>query len=193
MSATALPPRVLAVLRDVAQRRGLTVETLLSESRVRAHVAALREAYALLSQFAEPEQIAGWTGRDLSSVHKGLKRAAALHDVRPGLARTRRVVALSLWRGRIEAPVARLTMAEIALDVARLHGVTVGQIRGEDRTAKVCAARNHAAWVMARQTYLTRAQIGRFLGGRDETTVDNCVRRHQALVDRAARSEALAA
>lgn len=188
----SIPPRAYAVLKDVASRRGLTVDVLLSDSRVRAHVAALREVYALLSQFAEPEQIAAWTGRHLSSVHKGLKRGAALHDVRQGVTRTRRVVFLSLWRGQVTAPAGRLTMAEIAEDVARLHGVTVGQIRGEDRTQVVCRARNHAAWVMARQTYLSRAQIGRWLGGRDETTVDNAVRRHQARVD-AASSLGLAA
>lgn len=180
MTKASLPHRALAVLEDVANRRGVAVDVLLSETRVRAHVAALREVYALMSQFAEPEQIAAWTRRDLSSVHKGLKRAAPLHEVGAHLTRTQRVVYLSLWRGRVEAPAGRLTLGEIAADVARLHGITVGQIRGSGRTQAICLARDHAAWVMARQTYLSLGQIGRWLGGRDHTTISNAVAKHEA-------------
>lgn len=179
-----IPVRAMEVLQTVAKAHDLPVEVMLSPSRVRAHVAALREAYALMSQFAEPEQIAAWVGRDLSSVHKGLKRAAALHETRRGAIKARRVVYLSMWRGVVDAPAGRLTMAEIATDIARLYSLTLAQIRGEARDHHACRARNHAAWAMDQQPHLTRAQIGRYLGGRDRTTIDNAISRHEALVER---------
>lgn len=183
MSADALsgiPPRVRDIIEAVAGRRGLAVDYLMSSSRVRANVAGLREIYSLLAEFAEPSQIAAWMGRDPSSVQKGIRRIASVRRAEAPRSRGAKVAYLSLWRGRIMASAGRLTMQEIAADVAALYGVTVADIRGEDRTRRIVTARNHAAWSMDQQPHLNRSQIGRWMGGRDRTTISNAIAQHEA-------------
>jgi chromosomal replication initiation ATPase DnaA len=177
---SGIPPRVREIIEAVAGRRGLAVDSLMSSSRVRANVAGLREVYSLLAEFAEPSQIAEWIGRDQTSVRKGLRHVSSVRQAEAPRSRGAKVVYLSLWRGRIMAPVGRLTMQEIAADVGALHGVTVADIRGEDRTRRVVTARNHAAWSMDQQPHLNRSQIGRWMGGRDRTTINNAIAQHEA-------------
>jgi chromosomal replication initiation ATPase DnaA len=176
----ALPEQVQAIVRTVACSHGLTPDTLLSGSRERRVVAALRVVYVRLSDIAEPPQIAAWMNRDLTSVHKGIKHMRALASARVDREQGKTVVYLSLWHGKVTAPVGRMTMKEIATNTARLYGLTVENIRGRDRDRYTCLARDHAAWTMAQQPHLSLVQIGRWLGGRDHSSIIHAAANHEA-------------
>lgn len=87
---------------------------------------------------------------------------------------------LSLWKGAL--PV-RYTMASILDQIAEQYGVSVADLRGPDRTKAISTARQHAMWLMAQQPHLSLPQIGRYLNGRDHTTILHGIRQHQARLD----------
>lgn len=88
--------------------------------------------------------------------------------------------ALSIWRGPV---VVRITMREILDLISDTYGFSIEELKGPRRTKGVVTARQHAMWLMAQQPHLSLPQIGRFLGGRDHTTVLWGVRRHQERID----------
>ena len=88
---------------------------------------------------------------------------------------------LSLWRGMIDDK--RISMRQIAQDVAAAYGVSVEDLQGHSRVRKYAWPRQHAMWLMARQDHLSLPMIGHYLGGRDHMTVLHGRRRHQERVD----------
>ena len=177
---TKPPEPVLAVIRPIASKYEIKASLMYTGSRRRKVVAALREAYVKLRDIAEPEQIAAWMNRDISTVYLGLKNQQLIEAGRAKRARGAKVVQLSLWRGQVEASVGRLTMAEIATDVARRHGLTLADIRGRSQRRHVCQARDHAIYMMLQQPHLNKSQIARWLGGRDPSTVCQLADNHEA-------------
>lgn len=74
-----------------------------------------------------------------------------------------------------------MTMREIIAEVARETGVRVEVLRrpvGTFEPRAIAHARQYAMWRMRQETTQSLPQIGRFLGGRDHTTVLYGVRRH---------------
>ena len=61
-------------------------------------------------------------------------------------------------------------MAQICLNVAKLHKVTVADLRGHSRLRTLAKARQHA-YRRCRDKGFSYAEIGRFFGNRDHTTV----------------------
>lgn len=82
---------------------------------------------------------------------------------------------LSLWRGVIEVN----TMRAIIEDVARRSELTVAELRGPGRARRYSWPRFEAMYLM-READHSLAQIGKFLGGRDHTTVLHGCRRYEA-------------
>lgn len=88
---------------------------------------------------------------------------------------------LSLWRHDVwdtAGAVVRWTMARIATDVARRHGITVDQLRGVRRCQALSRARQEAMHLMMQMGTVSSTQVGRFLGGRDHTTILHGVKAH---------------
>lgn len=93
---------------------------------------------------------------------------------------------LSLWKGEIliTRPVPLLTMKAIATDVAERHGLTVEDLRGDERRQGVSRPRQEAMWMMRQVKWAdgtnrySYPRIGRFLGGRDHSTIIAGERRH---------------
>lgn len=85
-----------------------------------------------------------------------------------------------------EAPQGPQTMREIAEFVAGKHNLTVADLKGPSRERKFAHPRQEAMWLMCQATNtdgskrFSRPQIGRFLGGRDHTTVMHGERAHAA-------------
>lgn len=72
---------------------------------------------------------------------------------------------------------------ELQEAAARLHGITVEQLRGPSRIAKSVRARQMAILLTRETTSLSLPEIGRLFGGRDHSTIHNSLRRAKALVD----------
>ena len=66
---------------------------------------------------------------------------------------------------------ARQKAERILEEVAREHGLSVGDIDGSGREAHIVAARGQAIRRVERETQLTLKQIGRLFGGLDHSTV----------------------
>lgn len=90
-------------------------------------------------------------------------------------------VGLSLWHGDLYAPK-RWSMADILEIVSDAYRISVADLRGARRTRAYAWPRQHAMWLMAQQPHLSLPMIGRFLGGRDHTTVLHGVRAHAARI-----------
>lgn len=76
--------------------------------------------------------------------------------------------------------VHRPKMAVIALRVAAKWGLTLEVLKGQSRRRSVAWARQEAMYEMYATGLFSSPQIGRFLGGRDHTTVLHGCRRHAA-------------
>lgn len=87
---------------------------------------------------------------------------------------------ISMWKGPIKV---RVTMHEILDQVSNMYGFTVHELRGPGRTKGIAHARQHAMYLMAQQPHLSLPQIGRYLGGRDHTTILHGVRAHKARME----------
>ncbi|MFZ0269925.1 helix-turn-helix domain-containing protein [Caulobacter sp.] len=181
MIGAPIPEGVLKVIAEVARRRGLLTEALLSPDQGVAATAARGEVYARLLRQHTARAIAAWMGRSKWTITKGAK---AYRD-RMGLAApkavrsfpARPVLVLSLWRGWVKAHAGRRRMDDICAEVAGLYGYTVDQIKGPDRDQEICVARHHCMWAMGREPHLSLPRIGKFLN-RDHTTVLHGQRRH---------------
>lgn len=62
-------------------------------------------------------------------------------------------------------------------EVAEQTGFTTQQIVGPQRSGDLVAARHYLMWRLRRETTWSLPEIGRFLGGRDHTTVLHGVRK----------------
>lgn len=87
-------------------------------------------------------------------------------------------VSLSLWRGKVGTP-GRWLMPEIIELVAEAYDLKVDDLLGHCRERRLAWPRQHAMWLMSQQAHLSLPMIGRFLGGRDHTTVLHGIKRHQ--------------
>ncbi|MCA0358715.1 MAG: hypothetical protein LCH78_18025 [Proteobacteria bacterium] len=83
---------------------------------------------------------------------------------------------MSLWRGPVKR---RISMPEIANLIASTYGVSVANLVGPARHKAISHARQHAMWLMHQQPHLSMPQIGKFLGGRDHTTILHGIRRYE--------------
>lgn len=86
---------------------------------------------------------------------------------------------LSLWHGQITIRPKGPTMAQITAEVAVRYGITVGQLKGPRGPQSVAVPRQEAMWTMHEVGRFSHAQIGRFLGGRDHSTVVHGVQAHE--------------
>lgn len=95
---------------------------------------------------------------------------------------------LSLWKGRLDAPGCLSPMATIAGEIAARHGYTLSDLKGRSLLQPVVLARQEAMyWLYEERLSDGRRRwsypmIGRFLGGRDHTTVWFGARAHAARV-----------
>lgn len=94
---------------------------------------------------------------------------------------------LSLWKGRLDrAPEPLSPMHLIARRVADRHGFTVGDLAGPSKLRSIARARQEAMYELYRvrladgRRRWSYPMIGRFLGGRDHTTIWFGVARHEA-------------
>lgn len=78
------------------------------------------------------------------------------------------------WGSHFQRP----TMAAIARRVAAAWGVTVDELKGQIRGRRVAWPRHEAMYEMYATGLFSLPQIGRYLGGRDHTTVYRGCRRH---------------
>jgi len=63
------------------------------------------------------------------------------------------------------------------LEVAQQTGLTIQEVIGQQRNPNVVAARHYLMWRLRRETTWSLPEIGRFLGGRDHTTVIHGIRK----------------
>jgi chromosomal replication initiator protein len=73
-------------------------------------------------------------------------------------------------------PQAEATVA----DVARRRGVTVKELRSDERNRRVAHARQEAMYELYATGLYSLPTIGTWFGGRDHTTVLHAVRAHEA-------------
>lgn len=74
-------------------------------------------------------------------------------------------------------PDAKPEMRVIAAKIADQYGVRYDHVIGRDKDANVIAARQHVMWALMAKHYSTTT-IGKFLSGRDHSTVVYGVRSH---------------
>lgn len=74
--------------------------------------------------------------------------------------------------------IGRPTMRSILREVSEETGFSTVELLGPTRPRALAHARQYAMWRMQRETGQSLPQIGRFLGGRDHTTVLYGVRQH---------------
>lgn len=74
-------------------------------------------------------------------------------------------------------------MAAIAHEVAKKHGITVNELMAHRRNKKYAYARFEFCWRAHHETRHSYPRIGKFLGGRDHTTIMYAVTRHQERLD----------
>lgn len=73
----------------------------------------------------------------------------------------------------------KMQVSRIKRDIAHKHGVSVEDIDGPRRTAKIARARQEAMWLAYRSTRITLMPLGR-LFNRDHTSVLWGIRQHEA-------------
>lgn len=77
-----------------------------------------------------------------------------------------------------------MTIASIATEVADDHKVTVAELKGQGRSHRVVRARHCVCWRARKELGVTLNQVGRFLGGRDHTTILHGELAYQKLIDK---------
>lgn len=90
---------------------------------------------------------------------------------------------LSLWKGdtlaSTEPGPPRPTMRAIAVRVCEKHHIAMADLEGPSAARRFSRPRQEAMHEMAAMKLWSLTQIGRFLGGRDHTTVLHGVRAHE--------------
>jgi hypothetical protein len=77
-----------------------------------------------------------------------------------------------------EGPLAR----ELRDRICARYGVSQVEIVSARRSREVVRARHHLMWLLRKETHWSLPHIGRFLGGRDHTTVMHGIRAHEARI-----------
>jgi len=77
------------------------------------------------------------------------------------------------------------TMREIAAMVAERYGLTMDDLKSPSQERRISWPRQEAMALIRKNTRQSYPQIGRFLGGRDHTTVMHGVRRHAKRMEEA--------
>lgn len=73
----------------------------------------------------------------------------------------------------------------VVLDVvSEATGISVADLRGDQRVASIIRPRQIACWIMRQETTRSLPQIGRAMGGRDHTTILNAIRRIDQIRER---------
>ena len=86
-------------------------------------------------------------------------------------------------------PINRIMLDDVAKPIADAYGVTIADLKGSIRSRKFTIPRQHFMWMARRVTTESGAhrwstpQIGRYLGGRDHTTVLHGISAHQARME----------
>ena len=80
----------------------------------------------------------------------------------------------------LDAPT--ITVAEIAKQTAERYGVTVNELKSARRGHRLVCARQEAMWRARNETQHSLPCIGRFLGGKDHTTVIYGIRKHEGRI-----------
>lgn len=83
---------------------------------------------------------------------------------------------LSLWHGVIHR---QRTMYEVAEEVCQAREVTLVELRGLSRVARIATARAEFMALAYAETKQSLPAIGRWLGGRHHTTILHGIRAHE--------------
>lgn len=130
------------------------------------------------------------------------KRDAAIEAARQRLLAERLAAHEARVRRRREAALAKLdllfeymprpaepSLAEIACQVSEKHHVSLIDLRAHRRSRRVVAARHEAMWRCIRETTKSSAQIAKFFGDRDHTTVLHAVKAHERRIAASGENE----
>jgi len=85
----------------------------------------------------------------------------------------------------IEFAPRRTPATAALLAVATEHDISVSELRGPARCHRIAHPRQELMWLLYHHHSMSYPQIGRFLGGRDHTTIMHGVARHQERIDAA--------
>lgn len=95
----------------------------------------------------------------------------------------RRRIILARLIARVKRPISLpistprpMTYAKIERRIAKATGVTLTDIRGHRRNARIMTIRHAVAYWAARRTELSYPSIGRLMGGRDHTAIMHAVK-----------------
>lgn len=88
----------------------------------------------------------------------------------------RDILRLPNYKGR-----ARTLLEAVAAD----YGLTPDDLTGPCRMHRIAHPRQELMWLLYRQGNMSLPQIGRFLGGRNHTTIKHGVERHQERIEAA--------
>lgn len=186
MTAPLMPERARAIVTQVAERHGLLVEDMTAKGQGPTVTAARREAYARLLKHFSSRSIGGWMNRCPDNVKRGAmlyRNFIGVPDTKARtLAKPEPTTVFSLWRGTVPVVRARRSKQEILDQIAFEYGLSTADILGPNQSRVFSVPRQHCMYLMAQQDHLSLPQIGRFLGGRDHTTVLHGVRAHAARI-----------
>lgn len=185
--------RLARYIHDASTIRARTINeygTAPSIDDIKAMQAKAREESALVRQVAqrdtpdEGEDPAFWGT-------PGLIRLAA--ERRAIQQRAQMAQAIARLDHAEETPVRRdvVTGREVIALTAQAHGLTYADLTGPNRARHIAMVRHMAAWILLKRGRLSRAQIGRLLGGRDHSTVINSIRMFEATATPEQREVAL--
>jgi chromosomal replication initiator protein len=106
-------------------------------------------------------------------------RHAELEDLRREVVEYKKTVAELASEIAALYPGQKFVARNIAVAVAKIHGVRFVDLISNRRHKHLCHARQHAMWEIRRRTKLSLPQIGQLLGGRDHTTVLHGLKQHE--------------
>lgn len=120
-----------------------------------------------------------------NSARKAAEHRKAVKD-RAERARRRRQI-LDRFIAKVRRPISRpiatpkpTTYARVERRLAKAAGLTLREIRGKRRDAKVVFVRHAIAYWAVRRTELSYPSIGRLMGGRDHTTILHAAKTYPA-------------
>lgn len=177
-NAPIMPERARQIIEKVCGRHGFMPDEILGGDASRDAVAARLEVRAALRSVYCATDVAAWLGERAPYKRRDVVPITAFEAGTPRV--------FSLWRGLIERNVSSVentgSMRAILDEVARSYRVSVDDILSQSRCRDLTVPRQHAMWLMCRQTRFSRVKIGKFLGGRDHTTVLHGERAHAARI-----------
>lgn len=165
---------------------GLVVEVAAPAEAARQAllVAALSQRGCRIDSLAAAD-LAAWAPADPRRIAALAERLHARYGVRAPISRRQSQAFIADAAGEDTTP-----LADLVTTVAKYYRMPVRQLRSSSRKAPVVLARAVAIYLARRLTPLSYDEIGRYLGGRDHTTVMHNFRRIDGSLasDRALRS-----